>query len=228
MGTTSSTNPSLDVKTVAKGWRLVVAGYSTVAVGLVVFLTTNGASGIPMAATIGAAGLVMIGLLLPATGMLQLRRRLAPIESAARYGYAMQAFGLLVLLFGVVLVVELSSLSGYLASAVLVAAAGASAITGAVIIRRHFIGGIASNTRNVTYLILGTVLIFSGVGIIVGSNIAFEYWISQVANTIYVDIGATVSACGCVLAAYSFYVLHNGNKPSQETTEKVLIANRIQ
>jgi hypothetical protein len=207
----ASTHPSLDVKTASNGWSLVVAGYSIVAVALVAFLTINGASGIPMAATIGTAFLVIIGFLLPTAGMLQLRKGLGQIENAARYGYAMQAVGLLFLLFGVVLVVVVSSLSGYLVSATLVAIAGASAIAGAVLLRKHY-GDIASKTRNAMFLILGTALIFSGVGIIVGSNIAFEYWISQVANTIYVDIGATISACGCVVAAYSFYVLHNRSK----------------
>ena len=86
---------------------------------------------------------------------------------------------------------------------------GVLAIAGAVFLRGQFTRAIASNTNGVAYLILGTALIFSGVGLIVGSNIAFEYLISQVENTIYVDIGATVSACGCVLAAYSFFVLHN-------------------
>jgi hypothetical protein len=204
----SSMNSPLDVKTASKAGGLVVAGYSTAALALVAFLTINGASGIPPAATIGTAGLVAIGLLLPAAGMLQLRRGLGPIKSAARYGFAMQAFGLLGLLFGVVLVVVASSLSGYLVSAVFVVTAGVSTIAGAVLLRGHY-SAIASNTRGVAYLIFGTALIFSGAGLIVGSNIAFEYLISQMENTIYVDIGATVSACGCVLAAYSFFVLHD-------------------
>ena len=140
----------------------------------------------------------------------------------------MQAFGLLGLLFGVVLIVVTSSLSGYLVSAVFVATAGVSAIAGAVLLRRHFISAIASNTRGVAYLIFGTALIFSGVGLIVGSNIAFEYLISQVENTIYVDIGATVSACGCVLAAYSFFVLSKSKCKADSNTYVTLGSKTVQ
>jgi hypothetical protein len=209
MGAVSSTNSPHDGKTSSKAWGLVVAGYSTATGALVAFLTINGASGIPTATTIFTAVLVVIGLLLPAAGMLLLRRGISTIKSAARYGFAMQAFGLLGLLFGVVLVVSVSSLSGFLLSAVFVVTAGVLAIAGAVLLRGQYISAEVSNTRGAAYLIFGTVLIFSGVGLIVGSNIAFEYWISQVENTVYVDIGATISACGCVLSAYSFFVLHN-------------------
>jgi hypothetical protein len=202
-----STNSPSKAKTSSKAWNLVVTGYSTAAVALVVFLTINGASGIPAAAIIGTVILAAIGFLLPLAGMLQLRRELGPIKSVARYGFALQAFGLLSLMFGVVLVVAVSSLFSYFLSAVFVAAASVSAIAGSVLLRKHFISTIASNSRIAVYLIFGTVLIFSGVGVIVGSNIAYEYWISQVANTIYVDIGATISACGFVLAAYSFFTL---------------------
>jgi len=204
---TSTNHPS--GKTVAsRAWGLVVVGYSITAVALVAFLTINGVSGIPDAATIGTAGLVVIGLLLPTAGMLQLGRRLSPIERAARFGFAMQALGLLGLLFGVVLVVEVTTLSGYFLSAALIAASGVSATAGAVLLRGHY-GAPQPRSRGIAYLILGTLLLFTGVGIIVGSDIAYEYWISQVENTVYVDMGATVSACGCVLAAYSFFVLHN-------------------
>ena len=205
--TTASEISTSQVRTASLTWYLVVIGYSTVAVGLVAFLTINGASGIPSAATIGTAVLLVIGFLLPVAGMLGLRS-LEPSKRAARYGFAMQAFGLLGLLIGVVLVVAISSLTGYLLSAVFVATAGVLAIVGAVLLRGHY-STTAPNSRGVTYLIFGTALVFSGAGLIVGSNIAFEYLISQVQNTVYVDLGATVSACGCVLAAYSFFVLHS-------------------
>jgi len=187
---------------------MVVAGYSMTAVALVAFLTINGASGVPTAATIGTAVLVIIGLLLPTAGMLRLRRSLARIERASRYGFVMQAIGLLGLLVGVVLVVEVSTLSAYILGAALVAAAGVTATIGAVLLRGHFRAATA-NAMGVAYLILGTVLIFTGVGIIVGSDIAFEYLISQVENTVYVDVGATISALGLVLAAYSFFNAYN-------------------
>jgi hypothetical protein len=209
MGAISSTNTPPHVKTASKAWNLVVAGYSIAAVGLVAFLTINGASGIPGAATILTEVLVIAGLLLPAAGMLQLRRALGPIKSAARYGFALLALGLIGLLLGIVLVVATSSLSGCIVSVVFITAAGGSAITGAVLLRRHYINIIALNTRGVAYLILGTALIFLGAGVIVGSNIAYEYLISQVQNTVNVDMGATVSSCGCVLTAFSYFVLHD-------------------
>lgn len=197
------------ISTASKDWRLVVGGYSTAAVGLVLFLTINGASGIPTIAIICTAMLIAIGLLFPAAGIFQLRRSLGPIKSSARYGYALQAFGLLALLFGVVLVVVVSSLSGFLLSAVFVVAAGVLAISGAVLLRAYFISADASNARSAACLIFATALIFSGVGLIVASNIEYVYLISQIENTVYIDIGATVSACGCIIAAYSFYILHN-------------------
>ena len=193
----------------AKGaGRLVVAGYSTAAAALVAFLTINGASGIPAAATIGTAVLLAIGLLLPAVGMLQMRRGPGPVASTARFGYPMQSLGLIGLLFGLVLIVVTATLTGYLVGAVLIATAGALAISGAVLLRRYYMRAVA-NAGGVACLMIGTALIFSGAGVVVGSNIAFEYLISQVQNTIYVDAGATVAACGCVLSAYAFFVLHD-------------------
>jgi len=188
---------------------MVVAGYSMVAAGLVAFLTINGASNTPALATTGTAGLIAIGLLLPAAGMLQMRRGLGRVRSTARYGFAMQAFGLFGLLIGVVLIQVAPTLSGYLAGALFVVASGVMAAAGAVLVQGRNIKHISSGARYSACLILGTVMIFSGVGVIMGSNIAFEYLISSVENTIYVDVGATISACGCVLAAYSFFVLNN-------------------
>jgi len=208
MATMSSMKSPSDLKTPSKASNLVVAGYSTVAVGLVAFLTINGASGIPSAATIGTAVLLVIGFLLPVAGMLGLRRSLDTSKRAVRNGFALQAIGLLGLLIGVVLVVAVSTLTGYLLSAAFVATAGVLAVAGTVLLRRYY-STIATNARGIVYLIFGTVLIFLGAGLIVGSNIAYEYLISQVQNTIYVDIGATISACGCVLAAYSFFSIRH-------------------
>ncbi len=204
----TSTNPPSGAKAVTTAWGLLVAGYSIETVALVAFLTINGASGIPGAATIVTAVLVVIGFVLPTAGMLQLRRRIGQTERAARYGFALQAFGLIGLLVGVVLAVGVTVLSGYILSMVIVAASGVSAISGAFLLRGHY-GAPMPKTTSVLYLILGTALLFAGVGIILGSDIGFEYWFSQVQNTVYVDMGATVSACGCILSAYSFFTLHN-------------------
>ena len=187
----------------SKAWGLVVAGYSMAALALIAFLTINGESGIPTDAVIGIAGLILIRLFLPATGILQMRKRLDPTQNAARHGLAMQTVGIFGLLFGVLLVAVTSSLLGYFLSTVFVVLAGALSIAGAVLLRKYF----ALNNRGIKSLIIGTALIFVGVGLIAVSNIAFDYLISQMENTIYSDIGATVSACGCVLTAYFFFLL---------------------
>jgi hypothetical protein len=70
--------------------------------------------------------------------------------------------------------------------------------------RKHFDIG-PSRPRELDYLILGTVLIFSGAALIMASNIESFYFISSVQNTVCVD-GATVIAVGCVLGAYSFFL----------------------
>jgi hypothetical protein len=97
-------------------------------------------------------------------------------------------------------VVAVSSLTAYFLSAFLIMASGASALVGAVFLRRHYLSLSESNSRSAIYLFTGTALIFSGAALIAWSNVAFEYLISQLQNTIYVDMAATVSACGCVLA----------------------------
>lgn len=89
MGATPSTISPSEKKPASKAWSLVVAGYSMAATALVAFLTINGGSGTPLAATLGTAVLLAIGLLLPAAGMLQLSKGLGPIKNAARYGFSM-------------------------------------------------------------------------------------------------------------------------------------------
>jgi hypothetical protein len=204
-GSSSTANPP--AKIASKGGGMVVAGYSIVAAGLVAFLTINGASNTPAFAVAGTAGLIAIGLLLPAAGLLLMGRGIGRIKSAARYGFGMQAVGLLGLLIGVVLIQVAPALSGYVVGAVLVGASGVAAVTGAALVQGQVVNHISSGEGHPAPLVAGTALIFSGVGVIMGSNIAFEYLISSVENTIYVDLGATISACGCVLAAYSFFAL---------------------
>jgi hypothetical protein len=207
MGAMSSNDLPPDATTASKGGGMIVVGYSTAAAGLVAFLTTNGASSTPVVATIGTAALIAIGFLLPVAGILQLRSSLGRVRRAARSGFTLQAFGLVGLLFGVVLVQVAPTLSGYIVAAVFVVVAGGSAVAGAVLVQRDYNKDFTSNARDPAYPILGIAMIFSGVGVIMGSNIAFEYLISSVENTIYVDVGATVSACGFVLAAYSSFDL---------------------
>ena len=105
-----------------------------------------------------------------------------------------------------VLANSLSSLTGYLVGATFIAGSAASALLGAVLLRRKHSDIGLGGPRELYYLVIGTALIFSGAALIMTSNIAFFYFISQVQNTVYVDIGATVIAWGCVLGAYSFFL----------------------
>ena len=197
-----------------KAGRMVVAGYATATFGLIAYLTINGVSGIPTVAAIGTAGLVAIGLLLPAGGMLQLRRTVNQRHRAARYGLAMQGLGLVGLLFGVVSLPISSSLSPlFVISAVFIVSSGASALVGALLLRSDYADIGASNNRGAGYLILGTTLIYSGVALILGSNVASYFFLQKVGNTAWTDAGAAVSACGSVIAAYSFFVLHTRSGP---------------
>ena len=180
---------------------MTVGGFAICAAGLVALLTINGATGVPSMAVALTSALIILGLLLPALGMLQMARAGSSPHPGARRGLEMLAAGLVVLLVGVVPIVVISSFSGYVAGASLIAVSGALALTGVVYFRKY--------AKSVVILLLGTMMIFSGVELIASSNVmAIEYWVSQVENTIYVDVGATVSACGCVLSAYSFFVLH--------------------
>jgi hypothetical protein len=191
--------------TTSRTSRLVAAGYSVEAVGLVAFLTINGLS-VPPLASIATVALIAIGLLLTPAALVLLRRGFDRTLARARRGLALQGLGLVILFLGVVLGVGLSSLSGYTVGAVLLVVSAASALLGVVLLRNSY-ASVGSKSDAVDYLVIGTALVFSGVGIIMASNIAFYYAISQVANTAYVDAGAAISACGCVVAAFSFFTL---------------------
>jgi hypothetical protein len=171
--------------------------------GLVAFLTINGMS-VPGVATVATVIMIAVGLLLPSAGMVVLRRGLDRVQGAARNGFLLQGVGLVTLFVGVVLAVGLSSLLGYFVGAVLLIASASSSLLGAMLLRGGRAGIGVPGSRISDYFLLGTLLIFSGVGLIMASNIAFYYAISQVANTAYVDLGAAISACGCVVAGYSF------------------------
>jgi hypothetical protein len=201
----ASANHPVNAKTTA--CNLVAAGYATATIGLVALLTTNGASGIPTAATIATGGLIVIGLLLPAAGMLQLRRAVNHNRRAARYGLAMQGLGLIGLLLGVVPVVVSPSLPLLPVSAVLIVISAALGLVGAFLLRGHYANIGASNRSGIEYLIPGTALIFGGVGVILWSNVAFYFLLSDLGNTVFTDVGAAISACGSVIAAYAFFVM---------------------
>jgi hypothetical protein len=211
---TNTTSPvgSESVVRPSKTLNLIAAGYVVAAAGLVAFLTINGIS-VPGAATAITILLIALGLLLPPAGMFAFRGVLGRNKTAARNGLLLEGSGLIVLLLGVVLAVSLSSLTGYLVGAIFVAGSGASALLGAVMLRRKHSDIGLGGPHELNWLVLGTVLIFSGAAIIMTSNIAFFYFISQVQNTVYVDIGATVIALGCVLGAYSFFLASRPSGP---------------
>jgi len=134
------------------------------------------------------------------------RKRCDPLtQTDTRKGFAFQAIGLIGLLIGVTLIVLVSSLSGYIAGSMIVIVSGGSLLAAAFLLKRQYSG----TSSSIGYLlIVGTTLIISGVEIIAGSDIlSYLYLIGQVFNIVYVDMGVTISACGCIIVAYSFYIL---------------------
>lgn len=201
-------------------WRLMVDGYATATLGLIAFLTINGVSGIPAVVEIGTAALIVIGLLLPAAGTMRLRGALDANRRAARDGLGLLALGLVGLLLSLLPIQLSSSLSvAYLVSAVLIVASSVSALTGTLLIRRHSSDIGPSNRRGTDDLIIGTGLIFAGVALILGSNVAMYFVLSSVGNTVYCDVGATISACGCVIAAYACFVM-GARRPTRSVVER--------
>ena len=193
----------------SRSWALVVVGYSILAVAMVAFLTINGVSATAVG-TIGTAGLIGLGLLLPAAGMLALARRTGPAQGAVRKGLVLQGLSLIGILIGIVVSfvagqlepstpAELAtSISGHVIAGIFIVLSGTSGLVGATYLSRSL---------RARHLVVGAVLIAMGAELIPASNIALrEYWITDMENHIYQDIGATVAACGCVVAAYASFV----------------------
>jgi hypothetical protein len=186
--------------TTSKSWVLVVTGYCILAAAMLAFLTINGVSG-TAAGTITTATLIGLGLLLPATGTLQMARHVKPPHGTARNGLVLQSLSLIGLLIGLVVSFVASSLSGHLVSAVFIVPSGVLGLAGAILIAKQ------AGTRQ---LVTGAALIALGAALIPASNIALlTYWTSDMGKNIYQDIGATLAACGSVVAAYSFFILRS-------------------
>lgn len=189
--------------TTSKSWALVVTGYGILAVAMLVFLTINGISS-TAAGTAGTASLLVLGLLLPAAGMLELARRREPPQRTAREGLVLQALSLVGLVIGFVLSFAASSTSGYLVSGVFIVLAGAAGVAGAVFIAQE---------ARARPLVAGAALIALGAVLIPAPNIALlAGWLLDLDKNIYEDIGATLAACGSAVAAYSFFVLRGRAK----------------
>lgn len=186
----------------SRSWNLVVIGYSTLAAAMLAFVTINGESSSAVG-TIGTAGLLGLGLVLPGAGMLELARRIDPSHRRMRTGLALQGVCAAGLLLGLLVSFFASSLPGHIISAAFIGLSGISGLGGAILI---------SEEVGVRQLVLGAVLIATGAALIPVSNIASQmYWIQDLEKNIYQDIGATVSACGCIVAGYSCFVIR---KPS--------------
>lgn len=190
---------------VSKSWALVVAGYSILAFAMLAFLTINGLSNTAVG-TIGTAGLLGIGLLVPAAGMLQLARRIDPPQGGARRGLVLQSVSLIGIVIGLVISFFASSVFGHVVSGVFIVLSGTSGLVGAILISRD---------AGVRQLVWGAALIAIGAAVIPASDIALNglYWILDMEKNIYQDIGATVAACGCVVAAYSCFVIRSRSTP---------------
>jgi hypothetical protein len=189
--------------TTSKSWAPVVAGYSVLAVAMLAFLTVNGVSA-PAVGTVGTAILIVLGLLLPAAGMLELARRMDPPQGPAGKGLVLQSVSLIGLLIGFVVSFVASSLSGYLVAAVFLVLAGISGLVGAILI---------SKQARARQLVVAAALIAIGAVLIPASNIAqFAYLMLDIDKNLYEDIGATIAGCGSVVAAYSFFVLRSRGK----------------
>jgi len=193
-----------------KPLSFIVAGFSIAAAGLVVFLTVNGGASVSGAGFFALAGLITVGLLLPAGAMLWLGRIVDPIRRNARRGFVLLGLGMVGLFFGLLPVVAINSLSAYFVGSAILTVSGASALAGTALLGTSISGAGVRRTWDARLLLLAIVLIFTGVGLIVGSDIAHEYWITDLTNTVYVDVGATISACGAVVAANAFFTLRSG------------------
>ena len=204
MNSASSTNPSPVVLLPHGALGVITSGYSVEAVGLIALLTINGTSSVPLMALVATIILIVAGFLLPTAGLLALRRGLDRTHAAVRRNFLLQGAGLVVLLLGVVVAVGINSLSGFIAGTALLAVSAALALLGSIMLRSECTEIGLPGPAATNYLVLAMVLLFSGVGLIMAANIAFFYVISGAANGVDTDIGATISAYGCVVAAYSF------------------------
>jgi MFS family permease len=186
--------------TTSKAWALVMMGYSVLAVAMLAFLSANGEPGSAVG-TIGTAGLIGLGLVLPVTGMLELTRRIDQGLRRARKGMLLQSFALLGLLIGLLVSFAASSLPGHVISAAFIVVSGSSGLVGAINLSRGF---------GAAHLAIGAALIAIGAALIPASNIALQqYLISDLQKNVYQDIGATIAACGCVVAAYSCFIVRS-------------------
>ena len=202
----------------SRGWRELTVGYVLVTAGLLLDLPTIGASEIPVVVSIGIAALIAAGILLGAAGMLRLRAALPAVDRGARRGLGLQGTGMIVLLLGVLALQVSSSITVLLVSAVLVAVAAVMTIAGVLLLRRHHIDVGIERAAQVDYLLIGVALIFVGVIVILGSKLGYYFLLPDVTSTVVNDAGAAISACGCVIAAHSSFLMRASIRDEEQRT----------
>jgi len=199
-----------DIGTVAtaRAWGLMAWGHACLALALVVFLTFNGVNGTPGAAVAGTAVLLTVGFLLPAVATFR-AARLVGARGPATKGLFAHGAGLVGLLLGVACIVtDLHALDRL--GAAIVAMSGAASVVGVVACRRGMQGRVGASGRvGLTCLVAGACLLVLGALAVAGANLLFASLsvISQTQENAWVDLGATVSALGCVLVTYSLVAL---------------------
>jgi hypothetical protein len=207
-------------------WNLIVVGYAAAAVGLLINLPAIGSSGPPAAVSIGSACLIVVGIVMATAGLLLLRQALDPDRRAVRRGLAMQGLGLVDLLLGV-LAIQISSMMSdrdlhafvvlgvLLVGAISVVSASALAIGGGLLLKDNYSDVGATSRTDASYLILATALIFIGVGVVLGSKIGYYLVFSDLVSTVANVAGVALSACGCVVAAYSSFMMRGSGPVSK-------------
>ena len=206
-----------------RAWYMVGGGYAAATLGLLLDLPTIGSSGTSAVVTIGIGLLIAIGILLAAAGMLQLRRAVARGQVDARRGLGMQGLGLVLLLVGVLGLQISPALPVLLGVGIFVFAALALVMVGGWKVRRHYSILGVRKAKDVSYLVVGTALVFIGVFVILGSKIGYYFLFPDVTSTVVNDVGAAISASGCVVATYSSFLLRR-SAPSLRRTKSSMHA----
>ncbi|HKW04622.1 MAG TPA: hypothetical protein VJN71_04920, partial [Nitrososphaerales archaeon] len=200
-------NPSLESQVIcdselseraSKKGRLVpgilITGFALTGIVFLLFITINGASGIPAIVPILTAVLLAVGLGGSAAGFILLRST-HTLRGRTRKGSLMQAIGLVGLFFGVIVAASSNLIGPFLISAVVLVPSTALAITGSVLEIEKSPESHARQGPNSYLLLVGMILLFFGTALIVAFNIfALTYYLSNVQAIIFENIGATISA----------------------------------
>ena len=114
-----------------------------------------------------------------------LRSEFDKTQVQVRNGLFVHGLALFILLLGIGLTEIFNSPSGFLASIVFLVTSGILALAGIITLRKKYISIGISDHKQIDYMLLGTILILAGVGLIIVSNIESYYTISQLDNIVY-------------------------------------------